>query len=84
MAISQAMSHVWLKGGKLGLSWTENYNRMGTTYLSVGCHSNISTSNYTLALSVFLVCIIRNEMSNEDVGTMHGALIMTIYRFNMT
>ena len=64
-------SFLYLNGSKLGLTWTKNYVGTGVTYLSVASHPNVSSSNYSPDMSIYLVRIIKGEMSDVDIVAMH-------------
>lgn len=78
--IGRERSFLYLNGSKLGLTWTKNYVNTGTAYLSVGSHPNLSSSNYTPDMSIYLVRIIKGEMSDQDITAMHNDLMT---RFNI-
>ena len=79
--IGHGRSFLYFNGSKLGFTWTKDYRRSGVAYLSVGSHPNVSTSNYTPDMSIFLVRIIKREMSGQDITSMHTDLMT---RFNIT
>ena len=73
--VGHGRSHLYLHGSKLSLTWTKDYALPGVPYLSVRSHPNVSSSNYSPDMSVYLVRIIRGEMGDQDITTMHSDLL---------
>ena len=73
--VGHGRSHLYLNGTKLSLKWTKDYSLSGVPYLSVGSHPNISSSNYSPDMSVYLVRIIQGEMDDQEITTMHADLL---------
>ena len=73
--VGHGRSRLYLNGTELSIHWTKDYNLTGVPYLSFGSHPNISSSNYSPDMSVYLVRIIQGEMGHQEITTMHADLL---------